>query len=61
VLKCLKPISERKIRRLLVVAHCTRQWLPNIARLIGVILTDSMDEGGDEAEDGHASRNLGRV
>ena len=44
MLKCLKPISERKTRRLLVVAHCMRQRLPNLARLIGVILTDSMDE-----------------
>lgn len=39
VLKCLKPISERKVRReLLVLTHCTEQKLPNLARLIGIIL-----------------------
>ncbi len=61
VLECLKPISESKIRReLIVLAHCTRQRLPNLARLIGVVLPDSMDKDGNEADDGHASRDLGR-
>jgi hypothetical protein len=42
VLKCLKPISERKIRReLLVLTHC--QNLPNLARLIGIVIPSSMD------------------
>ena len=46
VLKCLKPISERKIRReLLVLTHCNT--LPNVARLIGIILPESMDGNGD--------------
>jgi len=45
VLKCLKPISERKIRReLLVLTHC--RDLPNLARLIGIVIPSSMD--GDE-------------
>ena len=52
--------SERKMRReLIVLAHCTRHRLPNLARLIGVVLPDSMDKDGDEADDGHASRDLG--
>jgi len=60
VLKCLKPISERKIRReLIVLAHCTRQRLPNLARVIGAVLPESMDEDDDEADDSHASRDLG--
>jgi casein kinase II subunit alpha len=46
VLKCLKPISERKVRReLLVLTHCTEQKLPNLARLIGIILPPA---GGEE-------------
>ena len=71
VLKCLKPISERKIRReLLVLAHCTRQRLPNLARLIGVVLPDSMDEGynevgdnnnNDEADDGNDYASMGAM
>mmetsp|Transcript_23480 Transcript_23480/g.44452 ORF Transcript_23480/g.44452 Transcript_23480/m.44452 type:complete len:692 (+) Transcript_23480:206-2281(+) len=49
VLKCLKPISERKIRReLLVLTHC--ETLPNLARLIGIVIPDSMDES--ERDDG---------
>ncbi|KAL3795419.1 hypothetical protein ACHAW5_006993 [Stephanodiscus triporus] len=66
VLKCLKPISERKIRReLLVLTHCTRQRLPNLARLIGIVLPDSMDENDngayddDDEADGHADHDLG--
>jgi len=43
VLKCLKPVTERKIRReLLVLTHCVE--LPNLARVIGIVLPDSMDE-----------------
>ena len=42
-----------------MLAHCTRHRLPNLARLIGVVLPDSMDKDGDEADDGHASRDLG--
>lgn len=37
VLKCLKPVSDRKIRReLLVLSHCSR--LPNLVRLLGVVV-----------------------
>ena len=37
VLKCLKPVSERKIRReVLVLQHVSR--LPNLARILGVVL-----------------------
>ena len=52
VLKCLKPISERKIRReLLVLTHC--QNLPNLARLIGIVIPSSMDlEGENDNGDG---------
>ncbi len=65
VLKCLKPISERKIcRELLMLTHCTRQRLPNLAYLIGIVLPDSMDgdNGGtsnDDADDVRASHKLG--
>lgn len=58
VLKCLKPISERKIRReLLVLTHCNS--LPNVARLIGIILPESMDENdaNDNADTGSSSNN----
>ena len=49
VLKCLKPISERKIRReLLVLTHC--RDLPNLARLIGIVIPSSMDGDGEEEE-----------
>lgn len=41
--KCLKPISERKIRReLLALTHCA--MLPNVARLIGLALPESFDK-----------------
>jgi casein kinase II subunit alpha len=37
VLKCLKPVSDRKIRReLLVLSHCWR--LPNLVKLLGVVI-----------------------
>ena len=37
VLKCLKPVSERKIKReLLVLQHASK--LPNMARLLGVVV-----------------------
>lgn len=39
VIKCLKPVSERKVKReLLVLSHT--QNLPNMVRLLGVVLTD---------------------
>ena len=42
IVKCLKPISERKVRReLLVLTHCAT--LPNLARLIGIALPESID------------------
>jgi casein kinase II subunit alpha len=40
VLKCLKPVSDRKIRReLLVLSHCSR--LPNLVNLLAVVLPDN--------------------
>lgn len=37
VLKCLKPVSDRKIRReILVLSHCWR--LPNLVKLLGVVI-----------------------
>ena len=49
--KCLKPVSERKIRReLLVLTHCAT--LPNLARLIGIVIPEYMegDDGGNEED-----------
>ena len=44
VLKCLKPVSERKIRReLLVLTHC--RHLPNLVRLVGIVLP--LEETGE--------------
>lgn len=41
VLKCLKPVSERKIRReLLVLSHASQ--LPNLARLLGVVVPKAL-------------------
>lgn len=41
VLKCLKPVSERKIRReLLVLSHASQ--LPNLARLLAVVVPKSL-------------------
>eukprot|EP00571_Detonula_confervacea_P004447 CAMPEP_0172323980 /NCGR_PEP_ID=MMETSP1058-20130122/50067_1 /TAXON_ID=83371 /ORGANISM="Detonula confervacea, Strain CCMP 353" /LENGTH=619 /DNA_ID=CAMNT_0013040125 /DNA_START=427 /DNA_END=2286 /DNA_ORIENTATION=- len=49
VLKCLKPVTERKIRReLLVLTHCVT--LPNLARVIGIVLPDSMDDDEEDNE-----------
>ncbi|KAL3792803.1 hypothetical protein HJC23_002610 [Cyclotella cryptica] len=54
VLKCLKPISERKIRReLLVLTHCIS--LPNLARLIGIALPESMDSEEEDTIEADAS------
>lgn len=40
VLKCLKPIAERKIKReLLVLSHASK--LPNLARILAVVLPES--------------------
>ncbi|EED88342.1 predicted protein, partial [Thalassiosira pseudonana CCMP1335] len=46
---CLKPISERKIRReLLVLTHCAT--LPNLARLIGILNSQrSNNIGGNDS------------
>ena len=44
VIKCLKPVSERKVRReLLVLTHASS--LPNLARLRGVVVPE---QRGDE-------------
>jgi casein kinase II subunit alpha len=41
VIKCLKPVSDRKIRReLLVLSHASQ--LPNLARLLGVVIPDDL-------------------
>jgi len=51
VIKCLKPVSERKIKReLLVLSHASK--LPNLARLKAVVVPtptsgDSTDSDGD--------------
>jgi casein kinase II subunit alpha len=40
VLKCLKPVSDRKIRReLLVLSHC--KCLPNLVQLLGVVVPET--------------------
>jgi serine/threonine protein kinase len=40
VLKCLKPIAERKIKReLLVLSHASK--LPNLARILAVVVPES--------------------
>jgi casein kinase II subunit alpha len=44
VLKCLKPVSERKIKReLLVLQHASQ--LPNLARLLAVVVPSDYLEG----------------
>ena len=44
VLKCLKPVAERKIKReLLVLQHASK--LPNLARLIAVVVPKDYNEG----------------
>lgn len=48
VLKCLKPVSERKIRReLLVLSHASQ--LPNLARLLGVVVPKSLPSSSTHA------------
>lgn len=43
VLKCLKPVSERKLRReILVLKQCNT--LPNLVRLMGVVLHKATEE-----------------
>ena len=54
VLKCLKPVSERKIRReCLVLTHC--RHLPNLVRLVGIVLpleeTGELDTSSENDED----------
>ena len=48
VLKCLKPVSERKIRReLLVLGHASK--LPNLARLLALVIPEQAhDEVGKD-------------
>ncbi|KAL7525878.1 hypothetical protein ACHAWF_001546 [Thalassiosira exigua] len=59
VLKCLKPVSERKVRReLLVLTHC--RTLPNVARLKGIVLPDAMDDDDDDEEEGNAEGEEGK-
>jgi casein kinase II subunit alpha len=44
VLKCLKPVSERKIRReILVLQHASK--LPNLARLLAIVVPDAYYKG----------------
>ena len=48
VIKCLKPVSDRKVRReLLVLTHASS--LPNCARLRGVVVPDVKPQDGTEA------------
>lgn len=43
VLKCLKPVAERKIKReLLILKHVSK--LPNLARLLGVVVPFDYDD-----------------
>ena len=53
VIKCLKPVSDRKVRReLLVLTHASS--LPNLARLRGVVVPDAATaaaEAGKEKAD----------
>jgi len=56
VIKCLKPVSDRKIRReLLVLSHASK--LPNLARLIGVVLPPStrLDEDDHTKEESNTT------
>ena len=51
VIKCLKPVSDRKVRReLLVLTHASS--LPNLARLRGVVVPDVTTAGMKEEADG---------
>ena len=51
VIKCLKPVSDRKVRReLLVLTHASS--LPNLARLRGVVVPDVTTAGMKEKADG---------
>mmetsp|Transcript_16078 Transcript_16078/g.20012 ORF Transcript_16078/g.20012 Transcript_16078/m.20012 type:complete len:370 (+) Transcript_16078:79-1188(+) len=49
VIKCLKPVLPRKIRReLLVLSHARK--LPNLARLVGIVLFSSTVRGASSQE-----------
>jgi len=59
VIKCLKPVNERKIRReVLVLSHCTQ--IPNLAKLIGVIWEDYYTDH-TSGEKHHASTSTKRT
>lgn len=63
VLKCLKPVSERKIRReCLVLTHC--RHLPNLVRLEGIVLpfedTDEHDDSENDEDAGESFRKSDR-
>jgi len=48
VIKCLKPVSDRKVRReLLVLTHASS--LPNLARFLGVVVPDVTPQAGAKA------------
>jgi casein kinase II subunit alpha len=48
VIKCLKPVSEKKIKReLLVLSHASE--LPNLARLRAVVLPESFHQRNDQS------------
>ena len=50
VLKCLKPVSERKIKReLLVLEHASK--LPNLARLVAVVIPPDYFESREDKKD----------
>ena len=58
VIKCLKPVSERKIKReLLVLSHASQ--LPNLARLRSVVVPDSYKNNNNRQNDEtiHSSNN----
>jgi casein kinase II subunit alpha len=54
VLKCLKPVSERKIKRELLVLEHASNKLPNLARLLGVVIPpdyfESRENKGDRLQ-----------
>ena len=50
VLKCLKPVSERKIRRELLVLHHVRK-LPNLVRLLGIVVPPKFYASNRESTD----------
>ena len=58
VIKCLKPVSERKIKReLLVLSHVSK--LPSLARLKAVVVPGTIDQ--DEKLIGGKAQQIGSV